>query len=347
MPPTSDPDILDYLRFASRTIQGRDLDPAEQEHLAARLAARETTPGAYLRELVATNESVLRGEGRTYSWTDDEHLLPFRTPEILAFSQRLQEERPLPRDTVEAAYRERFEVELRGQEDEEQHLKYGREHARRFLEMVNAMTILLEGRSEARILDFGLSVFTALYHRLFPHHELVTSERPVPPDLAEFFARQNAAAGAAALFHNDLNDPHFLPPAREAEMGKFDLILFTEVLEHLTVHPGDVLSAVARLLRPGGHLYLTTPNFFSRHRLNEIARRLNPQPIFPRDGNADVHHHYREYGMSELLGFVTEAGLEVTGFTFSDCWEEPALAAELEGTPDQRSNLVVTARRPG
>jgi SAM-dependent methyltransferase len=55
-------------------------------------------------------------------------------------------------------------------------------------------------------------------------------------------------------------DPSCYPP------GSFDVITSFEVLEHL-VNPQDELDHFGRLLRAGGVLYLTTPNFSAATRL--------------------------------------------------------------------------------
>lgn len=52
---------------------------------------------------------------------------------------------------------------------------------------------------------------------------------------------------------------------------KFDLVIFTEVIEHIN-NPLDVIENISRLLRKGGLMYITTPNFASLER-----RVLGPQ----------------------------------------------------------------------
>lgn len=52
---------------------------------------------------------------------------------------------------------------------------------------------------------------------------------------------------------------------------KFDLVIFTEVIEHIN-NPLEVIGNISRLLKPGGVLYITTPNFASLER-----RVLGPQ----------------------------------------------------------------------
>jgi SAM-dependent methyltransferase len=58
--------------------------------------------------------------------------------------------------------------------------------------------------------------------------------------------------------YRDLSDPvelDLLPP------DSFDLILFAEIIEHITFNPVKMWSALYRLLRPGGRIILTTPNY--------------------------------------------------------------------------------------
>jgi 2-polyprenyl-3-methyl-5-hydroxy-6-metoxy-1,4-benzoquinol methylase len=51
------------------------------------------------------------------------------------------------------------------------------------------------------------------------------------------------------------------------EVGSFDVVTSVEVIEHVT-DPRDEVARMSTLLRPGGALYLTTPNF------NSLTRRI-------------------------------------------------------------------------
>lgn len=96
----------------------------------------------------------------------------------------------------------------------------------------------------------------------------------------------------------------------------FDGILVTEIIEHVA-HPDQFLSQVKTLIRPGGHIVLTTPNgaYFRSHmpRFSECtdfslleARQFGP--------NSDGHifHLWKD----EMEAMSRQAGLEVVSIQF-------------------------------
>src|SRR5436190_6553231 len=66
--------------------------------------------------------------------------------------------------------------------------------------------------------------------------------------------RKFAAEGISFVEWNLEEAPYPLPDAT------FDAVVMTEVFEHLRDYPARSLTEVHRILRPGGHLYFTTPN---------------------------------------------------------------------------------------
>lgn len=98
--------------------------------------------------------------------------------------------------------------------------------------------------------------------------------------------------------------------------GSCALVVMCEVLEHLRVDPGHALAEAARVLRPGGTLFLQTPNAYSA---GNIARFVSGRGLFPPAPDefaklARVGHmgHIREYTRREVVDFVQRAGLRVT-----------------------------------
>jgi hypothetical protein len=107
---------------------------------------------------------------------------------------------------------------------------------------------------------------------------------------------------------------------------RFDIIVFSEVIEHVMVHPVRILKFLLKHLELGGCVVLTTPNVFSRGRLDLIRQRRSPLPPYPleyRQTDAP-HFHIREYSMSDMLEMIETAGGKSRAFFFSSCWDEDA-----------------------
>jgi len=206
--------------------------------------------------------------------------------------------------------------------------EYGVTHQRRFFETMNALAVLGAGRADARLLEFGASDFSILYRRFFPGASLAIADRPVPAEYIGFTAEVAKHKLGASTFHTiDLQAPQSFTALAEG-LPRYTHILFCEVLEHLLVHPVELLKFLLDLLSDDGVLYLTTPNFFRGETMSKIAQRINPQEVYPTSGgNWDAHFHHREFGVRELLAFTAAAGGRVQACYFSGCWEAPGAAS--------------------
>jgi glycosyltransferase involved in cell wall biosynthesis/SAM-dependent methyltransferase len=96
----------------------------------------------------------------------------------------------------------------------------------------------------------------------------------------------------------------------------FSTVLCCELLEHLEGDPMHMMAEINRILRPGGHLVLTTPNICSLRSAGALLLGYHPglfhQYVRPdENGDADPRHS-REYAprdiqeMFEAAGFVVE-----------------------------------------
>jgi 2-polyprenyl-6-hydroxyphenyl methylase/3-demethylubiquinone-9 3-methyltransferase len=86
----------------------------------------------------------------------------------------------------------------------------------------------------------------------------------------------------------------------------FDLILFSEIIEHITFNPVRFWRQMYRLLRPGGRIVVTTPNYYSpysrlwdwRRILRGLGGGISVDEILRQHTYA---HHWKEYSARELI----------------------------------------------
>lgn len=159
---------------------------------------------------------------------------------------------------------------------------------------------------DSRVLDVGcaygtLAVFTRLAFGARVHGvDFIDAYTP-----RDLFRRLEIPF---AVCNIEFDEPPFPPP--------FDLILFTEVLEHLNFDPVPTLARLAGLLRPGGWIILTTPDASEWGRVTTFYRRLADMPP-PRRRDYYFDGHVWQYQVHELLWVVERAGLIPVALEYS------------------------------
>ncbi|MFT3886300.1 MAG: class I SAM-dependent methyltransferase [Flavobacteriales bacterium] len=99
--------------------------------------------------------------------------------------------------------------------------------------------------------------------------------------------------------------------AANYEAGSFDVVVSIEVLEHV-IDPREELRQMHRILRPGGLLYITTPNF------NALTRRLTGSrwTVVAYPEHLTLFTAASLHGLLERSGFE-RIGLRTTGISLS------------------------------
>ncbi|MEU6080952.1 methyltransferase domain-containing protein [Streptomyces sp. NPDC047108] len=133
-----------------------------------------------------------------------------------------------------------------------------------------------------------------------------------------------------------------------------DAVLFSEVIEHL-VDPDAALDELRRVLRPGGHLLLSTPNLAAWY--NRGLLLAGVQPVFSEVSLRRIHGrpgsqvvgHLRLYTARALRELVAASGFEVVALAGAPFHGVPRPLRPLDRAacrwPSVASILLLHARR--
>lgn len=108
----------------------------------------------------------------------------------------------------------------------------------------------------------------------------------------------------------------------------FSTVLCCELLEHLPTDPMFMMAEINRILKPGGHLVLTTPNVASMRALRAILEGYHPgffpAYIRPAEPGAEVEaRHAREYTPREIHYLLQDGGFSVERLETGEFLDKP------------------------
>jgi len=186
---------------------------------------------------------------------------------------------------------------------------YFRMHRPRFRETLRRVVRRLPAGT--RVLDVG----SHFLHMALALRRLGYAVSAVDVSLYACHPRLAARAGSGLTI--DAIESLASLPFPDASM---DGVVFLEILEHLTINPKPMWGELGRILRPGGPLFLTTPNFY---RLGGGGGGFLQALRFLRGDGAGVPvphilaeqtggHHWKEYSLQELRQYFAFLGWRIT-----------------------------------
>ncbi len=126
-------------------------------------------------------------------------------------------------------------------------------------------------------------------------------------------------------------------PFRDAE---FDLVSAFEVIEHVVSTPRRLLRESARVLKPGGLLYLGTPNVVAWAKVRRMFSQVHPYDAGAYSLDFNERHpmcHVYEYDPWTLAQLVTSEGFEIV-----ECATWNPYATDPAGVRDAALRALVT-----
>jgi 2-polyprenyl-6-hydroxyphenyl methylase/3-demethylubiquinone-9 3-methyltransferase len=125
----------------------------------------------------------------------------------------------------------------------------------------------------------------------------------------------------------------------QANAGRYDVVTCMEMLEHVP-DPAAVVRALATLVRPGGHVFVSTINRNPRAWLQAVVAAEYVLRLLPRG----THAYDKFIRPSELASWARDGGLELVDIAGLE-YDPFARSARLGN--DARVNYLAHLRRPG
>jgi 2-polyprenyl-3-methyl-5-hydroxy-6-metoxy-1,4-benzoquinol methylase len=183
-------------------------------------------------------------------------------------------------------------------------IEYFELHEQRFRRSVSRLFELLVPGST--VLDIGSHYLHQVALLRFVREEL----RIIGADVAAFTdldlvrgrARQLGVTNVAI---SDLSRGHL---GLEVGSNSLDCIIFCEIMEHITFNPMTFWRTIYDLLKPGGFVYITTPNSLRlANLLKTLARAASLSgigiPLQEVFQHVTYGHHWKEYSPAEIRAY--------------------------------------------
>lgn len=94
-------------------------------------------------------------------------------------------------------------------------------------------------------------------------------------------------------------------PELQTVHARYDLIVFTEIFEHITFNPVRLWKTIYQMLKPGGKIYISTPNSLAlpnlvRNFKNLVSLKSIGISVYDVLTKVTYGHHWKEYSAQEI-----------------------------------------------
>jgi len=215
----------------------------------------------------------------------------------------------------------------------EEEIYYLHYHSRRLAYTTGLVQRFINEHQSKRILDIGPHFLTYCLKRLL---------KPEPEISTLGFKNER-------LFPSELTVQHIKLDLNECESAEhkfiykdFDLIIFSETIEHLYTSPKVILTFFYKLLKkePGAGILIQTPNAASFPKRIRLLCGYNPFELIRVDRTNPGH--LREYTMRELENYATDAGFKICFKEYcSYWWDDNPIMKLVNLWPSMRAGITL------
>lgn len=202
--------------------------------------------------------------------------------------------------SVETIKSEIFQL---GQTNEIEYFRFHQRRYERFELFLTSEFSMNSGTKKLKALDIGS-------HYL--HSSMILSGKGFEVDgmdvsvfwNMDFVKARAEKFGINQIVENDLSSMPEFQDVRE----KYDLIVFTEIFEHITFNPIQLWKTIHQILKPGGKIYISTPNSlalanWARNFKNLITLHSVGITVDDIISKVTYGHHWKEYSAQEIKSY--------------------------------------------
>lgn len=183
--------------------------------------------------------------------------------------------------------------------EELRHDSFARNYYKHCCNLTDALEIL--GDRKGAILDIGSGI------GVFPGAMVRLGHNVTSADIATNNQAWIEGHGVETVYLDILTQPFPFPD------NSFDPVTMFDVSEHLHGSPRHALGEIFRILRPGGHIVVETPNIANLRRRLVLLSGRNPVSIkFFYESDYPYGGHVCEYTKSDLENAIRWSGFEIT-----------------------------------